>query len=229
MSDAPVENRWYGGTPPAGGGTPPPSGDAPKIPDGLPPQFWDSHGGKVNTPELIKAYGEASAFKTQHDDRIKALPQRPEDYKLEIKLPDTVKLPEGMTPEINNKDPRIPALREFAVKHQISQDAVTALIALEAQSQIAEHNAAELELQAEMKKLGDNGPARISAIESFLKASVDKDEYQAMRPVVANALAVRAMEKLIAKAGVQQVPSHQPSGQQQPSRADLPIEQRWYK
>lgn len=217
-----------GEPPPAGVPSLAPAGDPPKIPDGLPPQFWDSQAGQVNTPELVKAYGEIATFKAQHEERLAALPKDPKDYKLEIKLPDTVKLPEGFKPEIDEKDPRVPAVRAFAHKYQLPQDALNELVALDAQMQVEEFVANEAAIQAEMKKLGENGKARVGAIESFLKANVAKDEYEALRPVIGNALAVQAIEKLIAKAVTQQVPGNRLNGDQPLKPSEVPIEKRWY-
>lgn len=196
------------------------------MPDGLPQQFWDQQTGSVDMPAFVKSYSEVSAFKTEHDKRIAALPQKPEDYKIELKLPDTVRLPEGMQLKIDDKDPRVPAVRAFAQKHQISQDGLNDLIALHAQMQIEEHNAGEAAIQAEMKKLGSNGPARVTALESLLKANVSKEEYEALRPVIGDAAAFIAMEKLLAKVTAQGVAPHNGSGPQptpppKPRAADI--------
>jgi len=203
-------------------GTPAPSG----MPEGLPPQFWDSAGGKVNLPDLVKSYGEISAFKTQHDQRVAGLPKTATDYKIEVKLPDTVKLPDGMTFKIDDKDPRIPAVQALAHKHQLSQETVTELIALHAQSEIEAHVAAEASIQAEMKKLGENGKARVEALNAYFKANLSKEEDEALRPVIGNAAAFAAVEKLIAKAVTQRVPGNVLPEPAKP--VALPIEQRWY-
>ena len=220
-----------GGTPPAGtppaGGTPPPAA-APKMPDGLPSQFWDSQGGKVNVTELVKSYGELATFKTAQDERVKALPAKPEDYKLDFKLPDTVKLPEGFQVKIDEKDPRLAVVRSLAHKYQLPQEAVSSLLAMDAEHQVTAHVAAEAAIQAEMKKLGENGKARVDAANTFLSANVSQEEHAAMREFISNSVAFAGLEKLIAKALTQNVPGHQPGGQPQPKPADIPIEQRWY-
>jgi len=182
------------------------------MPEGLPTRFWDQQSGSVNIPEFVKAHGELSTFKTEYDTRIAALPQKPEDYKIELKLPDTVKVPEGMQLKIDEKDPRVPAVRAFAQKHQLSQDGLNELVAMHAQMQIEEHVANEAAIQAEMKKLGENGKTRVGALESYLKANVTKDEYEALRPVIGDVTAFSALEKLIAKATTQGVPSNLDGG-----------------
>ena len=79
-------------------------------------------------------------------------------------------VPHGFEPKVNPKDPRIPALREFAHKHHLSQEAVSALIGLDLQAQVADQMAADEAIQAEMKALGENGKARIAAVERGLAA-----------------------------------------------------------
>ena len=197
------------------------------MPDGLPPQFWDSQGGKVNMPELLKSYGEATAFKTQHETSLSELAKRkPEDIKIELKLPDTIKVPEGVDLKIDEKDPRIAPLRDLAIKHHLPQDVINELVALDAQVRLADYTSADAQLQAEQKKLGENGKARVSAVESYLKANVTPEEYEEMRPFIGNATAFAGIEKLIAKATTQLVPGPKPPEQQK--TAPVSIEQRWY-
>jgi len=192
------------------------------MPEGLPTQFWDQQTGAVDMPGFVKSYTEASAFKTQHDQRIASLPKTPAEYKVELKLPDTVKVPEGMNLKIDEKDPRLIAVRELAHKHQWAPEVLNELVAFDAQMQIAAHAQEEAAIQAEMKKLGSNGPARVTALETFLKASVGKDEYEALRPVIGNATAFAAMEKLIAKVTAQGVAPHLNGGGPQPTSPPKP-------
>lgn len=204
------------------GGDPPPSNT---MPEGLPAQYWDPQSAQVKFPDLIKDYTGLTTFKTEHDTRVAALPKTPDEYKFELKLPDTVKVPQGVELKLNDKDPRFGPVRAFAHKYQLPQDAINELVALEAQSELASYEAAETELQAEQKKLGENGPARVSAMESFLKANVSTEEYEALRPVLGSASAFAGLEKLIKKVTTQQVPGNTPpNGQQntppQPRRAD---------
>lgn len=214
-------------TPPVPNSNPaPPPSPGSSMPEGLPTQFWDSQSNQVNIPEFVKSYGEVSAFKTQHDQRMASLPKRPEDYKIELKLPDTVKVPDGLELKIDDKDPRLGMLREFAVKNQMAPELVNEIVALEAQMQIAAHVQGEAHLQAEMKKLGENGKARVGALEDFLKANVSKEEYAALRPVIGDAAAFSAIEKLIAKAVTQRVPGNLPTDPPKP--APKSMEDRWY-
>src|SRR5262245_42698711 len=125
----------------------------PTMPAGLPEQYWDAQTGQVKMPELVKAYGEAAAFKADHDARLAALPAKPEDYKMEGKLPDGFLVPAGFEPRVDEKDPRIPALRELAHKQGWSQETVSALIGMDLQAQVAMQVEADKAIASEMAKL----------------------------------------------------------------------------
>jgi hypothetical protein len=168
-------------------------------PEGLPDQYWDSDAGSVRMTELMADYGEAARLKADHDARIAALPAKPEDYKMEGALPEGFMVPHGFEPKVDPKDSRIPALREFAHKHKLSQEAVSKLIGLDLQAQVAQHLEADAAIAAEMQKLGENAKARIKAVESALATHLDEAEFEAMRPYVNTAAAVSALEKILAK------------------------------
>ena len=202
------------GTPPPDNNTSPPAG---VMPEGLPETFWDADARAVKLPDLIASYGEAATFKQQHDERIAALPKKPDEYKIEMKLPEGFKPPEGIELKVDEKDARIPLLRDFALKNQLSQEALSELVGLDAQYRVAQYQQEEAALQAEMAKLGENGPQRVTAVETFLKdgLKLPAAEYDAMRGFLADASAFAGLEKLIARATAQQVPGNTPPGNQQ--------------
>lgn len=221
MSEKPLDTP----TPPP---APAPAPSASTIPDGLPEQFWDATSSAVNFPELTKSYGELAGFKKEHDDRIAALPQKPEDYKFEIKWPDGTKVPEQLADyKIDDKDPRVQAFRAFALERKMSLEDANALVMLDATSQVEAYNAELATIQEEQKKLGSNGPARISALETFLKANVAEEGYEALRgSALTSAAAFEALEKIIAKATTQAIPSNNgdpppPPVPPKPSRVDV--------
>lgn len=199
------------------------------MPEGLPAQFWDDKSGAPKMADFVASYNELVQVKEAHDARLASVPKTADEYKLEIKLPDDVKLPEGLTREdlkIDDKDPRIPVLREFALKHQLSNEAVNELVALDAQTQIAALTQHDELLQAEMRKLGENGKERVSAMEAFLQKHVPA-EYEAMRPFIGDASAFAGLEKLITKITSEtSVPGGAPP--RVVRAVDVPVEQRWY-
>jgi hypothetical protein len=191
------------------------------MPEGLPAQFWDTQSGQVNMGEFVKSYGELSTFKAGHDERLTTLPKTADDYKLDYKLPDTVKMPDGMELKIDPKDPLAVAARSFAHKHKMSQAEFSELVTLHAQTMVEAHTANEAAIQAEMKKLGENGPARVKAAEDFLKTAVSADEFAAIKLFIGDATAFAGLEKLIAKATTQKVP-----GNGDPPPTQRPAEKR---
>jgi hypothetical protein len=175
-----------------------PMSDEAQMPEGLPAQFWNADAKQVDMAGLIKAHGELSTFKTQHDARLAALPKTAGDYKIEGALPDGVELPVGFTPAIHENDPRIGPLREFALRHHLPQEAVAELVAFELRHQVETTRASDAELGAEFAKLGPNPQPRIDALKAALKANLPPGEYEAVRDSVTDFAAFAALEKLVA-------------------------------
>lgn len=186
------------------------------MPEGLPETFWDADARSVKLPDLIQSYSEAAAVKAERETYLASLPKEAKDYKIELKLPEGFKPPEGVELKIDDKDGRIPPLREFAKKHQLSQDALNDLIWLDAQNQLEMMKREDDALQAEFAKLGENGKTRKDAADAYLKANLSNDEYEALKPYVTSAVAFGAIEKLITKATAQRVPpGNEPPRQEQ--------------
>lgn len=196
-------------------------------PEWLPEAHWDAAAGIK--PEFGAHYTEiANAHKTFTEQQAALAARKPEDIKIEVKLPDTVKVPEGMNLKIDEKDPRVAAVRDIALKHGLSQEQVNQLVAFDAQQQIAAHAAEQTRLTAEKQKLGANGDDRLNAVSSWVKGiTTDAAEIGEIQVLTATAAGVSLLEKLMAKASgsVPGAVGHQPSP---PKPADVPIEQRWY-
>jgi hypothetical protein len=162
-----------GSPPPAAGGSAPPAATppagapppAPSRPEWLPEAHWDPQGNAIKLDDFGKHYTELSTSARQLTEQAAALAARkPEDIKFEVKLPETVKVPEGFQLKINEDDPRIPPLRAAAIKHGWSQDTIDALVAMDAELKIAEHTAEQARLAEEDRKLGGNATDRKTAI-----------------------------------------------------------------
>jgi hypothetical protein len=171
------------------------------LPEGFPTEFVDQETGAPDLAGLAKSFTELTAFKAEHDARLETLPKKVEDYTIEFKPPEGFELPDGFEYKIDAKDPRIGPLREFALKHGLSKDSLNDLVALDAQHQAALAQEYDTAFKAELAKLGENGPARLQALQDALAAHLSAEEFTALRPFVDNAAAVAALEKLIAKAG----------------------------
>lgn len=229
----PVHNAdTGGGTGGGGGGAPAPAAAgapaAPQMPAGLPEQFWDATAGSVKVNDLVGSYAELNTFKSEYDAKMAALPAKPDDYKIDVQLPKDWDVPKDYKFEINEDDPRLPMVREFAHKHKLSPEVLNELALLDAKIQIENHKRIDAEIQAEMKKLGQNGQQRIDAVNNYLKANVSPEEHQALRLAFGDAAAFQGLEKLVTAALKQGVPPNggeggspqKPQPAQRPSLAD---------
>lgn len=174
----------------------------------LPESFWDKEKGAIKLNEFGVHYQEVAQFHQAETQRRAGIPAKPEDYALE--LPKDFKVPDGFKPEqfkVNDKDPRLPMARAIAKELGLDQAGFSKLIALDANMQAQAITADRAAATAELAKLGEKAPARIGAIETYLKANLVESEYEAIRPAFSSAAAVVAMEKIIAKATGQAVPT----------------------
>lgn len=199
-------------------------------PEWVPETYFDPAVGIK--PEFGTHYAELNTFHQTETQRRAALAARkPEDIKFEVKLPETVKVPDGFEVRIDEKDPRVPVLRDLAIKHGWDQDTVTALVTLDAQQKIEHHTAEMNRIAAEDAKLGANATQRKEAVANWLKGLKDNgtftaEEYAGVRDFATDAATISAIEKLIAKANgsIPANPDNQP-----PKPADTPMESRWYQ
>jgi hypothetical protein len=192
----------------------PPSAGALVRPEFLPEQFWDDKAG-IKTDEFGKHYTEVTATAAKAAERAAAVPPNPEGYKVEVKLPEGLKVPEGIKFD-PSKDPRTPVLLKAAHELGLTNTDVNALVALDAQFAIENHNAEVARIAEETKKLGDNAKGRIDAATNWLNAqSGDGKRFTAaeaeeVRLMVGSAAGVTALEKLMAIVNGS-VPGHVPT------------------
>ena len=216
---------------PAGGPPPDPSpaGSPPvepapvsAMPEGLPVQYWDQTTG-LKTDELVADY---LSLAQARDAAAQGVPDDPSGYTLA--LPEDLEIPAGLEIKFDENSEFVQSARAAATELGLNTTAWTKLLALDAQRQIAEYRAVLDEDKAEKEKLGPQGEARITAVESFLKANLDQEKYSALRPVIFNAMALEAMEDLIKKANSSGVsienPTPPPPVPPQPER----MADRWY-
>jgi hypothetical protein len=210
-------------------GTPPAQGIA--RPEWLPEDQWDTTSNAIK-PEFGTHYGELKTFFDAEQARKAALPQKPEDIKFDdVKLPEGITAPDGMEIKINPDDPRIPVIRDMAIKRGWDQDTVNELVALDARMQIEGHNAEMQRIAAEDAKLGSNAKDRKEAVGNWLRGLKDRDqlsaeEFNAVRVYAIDAAAVTALEKIMAMASGS-VPG---DGGRDPATkpAEVPQSERWY-
>ena len=228
---APAAATPPGGAPPAAG-TPPPA--APTRPEWLPEAHWDPQASAIKLDDFGKHYGELATFhKAQTEAQAALAARKPEDIKIEVKLPDTVKVPDGMELKVDEKDPRVVQVRALAQQHQLPQEAVNALVAFDAMEKIATHNAEQARIAEADKSLGANATERKSAIGGWLKGMLDrgeitKEEHADATELATYATTITLFEKLMAKAAGSVPGAGAGAPPTPPKPADLPIEKRWY-
>lgn len=163
----------------------------------MPEAHWDGTAGKVkDDAALAKFVNDHVAFKAADDSRRLTLPQKPEDYRLE--LTKSFKAPQGIEFKPNENDPVLPMARAFAQKHGLTQDAFSELVDLHAAGQVGTMQAISNAKTAELGKLGATGTARMDAATTWLKAQVGDDLGKEITSYLFTAKQVEAVEKLMA-------------------------------
>lgn len=179
----------------------------------------------MKADEFGKHYAELVTRDAAEQVRRNALPQKPDDYKLE--LPKDFKLPEGTKFEIDAAAPELSRFREAAVKHGLSQDAVTDLMGLYAETQVASKTAIDAAKAVEVKKLGANGPARITALETFFTGLLGAEDARAVGSMLVSARIVQAAERLAAKFASQGAGSYSRAHTEPPEPAGKVSDEQW--
>ena len=134
-----------------------------------------------------------------------ALPASPDKY--EPKLPKDFQAPEGLAFEIKSDDPLWAQARDWAHKNGISQEGFEQGVALIAARDIGSQQMLKQARDAEIAKLGVNGTARVTAINTFL----DGKGLAPLKGMLVTSDIVQAMEKMIGMANA--ASSYQPARQ----------------
>lgn len=166
------------------------------------------------------------AFKAAEDSRRLTLPQKPDDYKLE--LPKDFKAPEGIEFVPNDKDPLLPQARAFAQKHGLSQEAFAELMGLHAAGQIGSQQTIAAAKAAEVAKLGATGTARVTAAQTWL-AAVDPDLGKHFGSFLLTEKQILFVEKLMARDRTQGASSFNNSHREPPQEQGRVTEEQWAK
>lgn len=173
---------------------------APSRPDWLPAQFFDATKGP-NLDEFGKHYSEVATRDAAEQVRRLALPQKPEDVKIE--LPKDFQLPQGVEFKLDPAKPEFSKLQAAAVKHGLSADTVSDLVGVYAETLVNSQATIAAAHAAEIAKLGANGPARVTALGTFFDG-IGAGE---LKQMLVTAGMVQAAEKLVSKFSSQGVAS----------------------
>lgn len=184
---------------------------APTRPDYVPEAFWDAATG-VKHKEFGEHYTGLAMRLAADEVRRNALPKTVADYKMD--LPKEFKLPEGMKWEWKTDAPEFGKFKEVALKHQWSQDAVTDALGIFAEVQVGSDAQYQHALASEREKLGANGTARVTAIETWLNGIVGPENAAELKKVMITAGAVKAIEQIITKHSSQGAASFRQDGRE---------------
>jgi hypothetical protein len=169
---------------------------APQRPAYVPEAHWDSSAGKVK--DTFAAHvNELTAFHAAQQSKLLALPQKPEDYKIE--LPGDFRPPEGVQFQLKTDDPLMAQARTLAKELGVTQEGFSKLLGLYAGAQVATQQQVLAARNAEIAKLGTTGPARIDALTTFYKAQLGDADGAAFMARIFTAADVQRAEKLLAK------------------------------
>lgn len=192
-------------------------------PEYLPELAWDP---TANAPraDVIKSAFDIHAA---HEARVKARPENPDGYKLE--------LPADFKPEIaikiDEKDPRIADVRAFAHEHNLDQTQFSRLLQIEATRVQNEEKAYTEFKAAEQKKLGATAEARVTAVRTWLTGILDGKEALSSQVIdrMVYASDIELLEKLQLAFIGQGGSSFNNNGRDNdPKPPATTIEQRWY-
>jgi hypothetical protein len=93
----------------------------------------------------------------------------------EAKLPEGFQLPPGVEFKIDGKDPALADLRNWAHKRGMSQTDFSDVLSIYAAQQAKQAAVINTARNAEVTKLGTNGPSRIDAVATWWKAMTGDD------------------------------------------------------
>jgi hypothetical protein len=159
----------------------------------LPDSFWDEAAGP-KWKELLAERDELVAVKAADEARRAGVPASADKY--ELRLPEDFELPEGV--ELNDKDARLAAFREFAHKEGLSQAQFEKVVALDAQRLIADQAMIKEAIGAERNKLGQNAIPRVDAVVTFINSAAKTPEHaKAVAGMLVSAQAVEFFEGVI--------------------------------
>lgn len=132
-----------------------------------------------------------------NESRRLALPQKAEDVKLD--LPPDFRLPEGVDFKFDPAKPEYNKFRDLVVSEGLSQSTATKLTGLFAELMVGDQASIQAWEAAEVAKLGANGPARATAVETGMKGMIGEALAGHLKIMTRTAGGVQALEAILAK------------------------------
>jgi uncharacterized protein YidB (DUF937 family) len=140
-------------------------------------------------------------------------------------LPKDFQVPQGLEYKIDPNNPIWAQAKEFAHKAGLSADQFKQMAGLYAGAQISNEQMLKGARDAEVGKLGPAGPARVTAVQSFLEAQLGSEHGKFMGNMLVTAQHVEGFEKLMAAFRTQGAGSFSQSGRSPNEAARLSPEQ----
>jgi hypothetical protein len=176
---------------------------------------------KVGKYEVSEAELASMMDRQAQEDLKKAtLPAAPEAY--EAKLPEGLKLPEGVEYQFDVNNPTLIAARNLAHSKGWSQQDFSEALALYAghiageQAMLAERSAAEI------AKVGINAPQRVSAVNRFVIAEMGEADAKQINALIVTDSMLRYHEKIMQKLSSQGTASFSQSHRVAPETGGIP-------
>lgn len=175
-----------------------PPADKPARPAWTPESYWDAEKSAVK-PEFADHYKDLATFKALEESRKLTLPKTPDEY--QAQLPKDFQLPQGLEYKIDPANPIMTQAKQLM--HDIDngrvsgQAAFEKMIGLYAGAQVSNEQMLKGARDAEVGKLGPAGPARVTAVQSFLEAQLGAEHGKFMGNMLVTAQHVEGFEKLM--------------------------------
>jgi hypothetical protein len=171
-------------------------------------RFGDTEFSEQEMRDFLTARADAELRKAN-------LPASPENY--EAKLPDGFKAPEGIDIKIDTTAPEYLDAAKWAHAKGLGQQEFSEMLSLHASLLARQEAAIDTARRVEVAKLGANGTARVTSLETWLRGMVGDEIAGQMRSVMATERIVRGYEMLQQKFSSQGVAtfsqSHREPGQ----------------
>jgi hypothetical protein len=117
----------------------------------------------------------------------------------EAKVPEGLKLPDGVEFRIDTADPALQDFRALAKKIGLSQSEFSEIVGVYAAKTAASESAFRNAMKAELDKLGANATMRVTALDTWLRGVVGDDVAKAMRAGMFSEKIVRGLETIAQK------------------------------
>jgi hypothetical protein len=166
----------------------------PARPEWAPEKYWDAAKNEVKGADLRKDFDDLVAFKAADESRRLTLPQKPDDYKLE--LPSTFQLPQGVEFKIDDKNPLWSQARAWAQKSGLTQEQFAEGIALIAGDRVGTQAQIKAAYDNQIAKLGAAGTQRVDAVTTWLAAVGGEKHGAALASILKQAPVASTIEAL---------------------------------